>query len=73
MGPEKYDQFMAHMATKKKLMCSKRVMIKFSFENIINFMGTFLGFYTGDFTIAYRDSLYAVKLNHVHIYPFYFL
>ena len=33
-------------------------------------IGTFLGFYTGDHEIEYRDSLYAAKLDHTHIYPF---
>lgn len=33
-------------------------------------IGTFLGFYTGDHDLEYRDSLYAAKLDHVHIYPF---
>ena len=33
-------------------------------------IGTFLGFWTGDQDIAYRDSLYAAKLDHMHIYPF---
>lgn len=33
-------------------------------------MGTFLGFYTGDHDIEYRDSVYAAKLDNVHIYPF---
>lgn len=33
-------------------------------------IGTFLGFYTGEFSQNVRTSLYAAQLNHVHIYPF---
>lgn len=33
-------------------------------------VGTFIGFYTGDFDDTYRDSLYAAKIDSMHIYPF---
>ena len=32
--------------------------------------GTFLGFYTGNFSKTLRTSKYAAKLSHMHIYPF---
>ena len=33
-------------------------------------VGTFLGFYTGEFSQNVRESMYAAQLNHIHIYPF---
>jgi hypothetical protein len=33
-------------------------------------VGTFIGFYTGEFSQDERSSMYAAKLNHMHIYPF---
>ena len=33
-------------------------------------VGTFIGYYTGDFSQSVRLSMYAAKLNHMHIYPF---
>lgn len=33
-------------------------------------IGTFLGFYSGEFDLSIRNSLYAAKLDNFHIYPF---